>query len=79
MCSGGKRCQLLSVPTPLSFAVAPLTPHVLPPLPHTAAAPSPPQTLEFVMQPAEEGGAPGGTLWMVQQMCNHGTLIEAGE
>ena len=31
------------------------------------------------MQPAEEGGAAGGTLWMVQQMCNHGTLIEAGE
>ena len=24
-------------------------------------------------------GPGGGTLWMVQQMCNHGTLIEAGK
>jgi hypothetical protein len=35
-----------------------------------------PQTLEYAML----GGAfEGSTLWMVQQMCNHGTLIEAGE
>ena len=26
-----------------------------------------------------EEGPGGGTLWMVQQMCNHGTLIEAGK
>lgn len=25
------------------------------------------------------GPAPSRTLWMVQQMCNHGTLIEAGK
>lgn len=26
----------------------------------------------------ESRSGEGGTLWMVQQMCNHGTLIEAG-
>lgn len=25
------------------------------------------------------GPVPSRTLWMVQQMCNHGTLIEAGK
>jgi hypothetical protein len=37
------------------------------------------QTLEYAMMPAKPGAASGGTLWIVQQMCNHGTLIEAGE
>ena len=31
------------------------------------------------MMPPKPGAALGGTLWIVQQMCNHGTLIEAGK
>jgi hypothetical protein len=34
------------------------------------------QTLEYAMMGNPADG--GGTLWMIQQMCNHGTLIEAG-
>lgn len=34
------------------------------------------QTYDYAMM---EEGPGGGTLWMVQQMCNHGTLIEAGK
>lgn len=40
------------------------------------------KTFEYAVQPAGEGargGPGGGTLWMVQQMCNHGTLIEAAD
>ena len=43
------------------------------------------KTFEYAMLAADGGGGGGGgapvagTLWMVQQLCNHGTLIEAGE